>query len=88
MFLVNVMATKQEKDELLKSFQALDTNGDGQLSKQELVNGLSLINTYHTSGYKKIMGESEAEEEVDKIMQAVDKNNSGEIDFTGYQYLH
>ena len=39
MFLVNIMATKQEKDELLKSFQALDTNGDGQLSKQELVNG-------------------------------------------------
>lgn len=29
------------------------------------------------------MGENEAEEEVEKIMQAVDKNNSGEIDFTG-----
>ena len=29
------------------------------------------------------MGENEAEEEVEKIMQTIDKNNSGEIDFTG-----
>ena len=34
-------------------------------------------------GYKKIMKEKEAEQEVEKIMAIVDKNNSGEIDFTG-----
>ena len=33
MFLVNILATKAEKDELLESFKALDANGDGQLSK-------------------------------------------------------
>ena len=33
------------------------------------------------------MGENEAEEEVDKIMEIVDKNNSGEIDFTGFIYF-
>lgn len=39
-FLVNIMATKQEKDELLKAFKALDINGDGQLSKEELIAGI------------------------------------------------
>jgi calcium-dependent protein kinase len=35
------------------------------------------------SGYKKILGVAEAEEEVNKIMQQVDKNNSGAIDYSG-----
>ena len=34
-------------------------------------------------GYRKIMNEVQAEEEVNKIMQSVDKNNSGAIDYTG-----
>lgn len=36
------------------------------------------------SGYKKIMGAAEAEEEVSKIMQQVDKNNSGAIDYSEF----
>jgi len=28
-FIVNYMATNQEKDELLKTFKAIDLNGDG-----------------------------------------------------------
>lgn len=38
-FLVNYLSTKEEKAELLKTFQALDLNGDGQISKDELVIG-------------------------------------------------
>ena len=45
------------------------------LSKQELLDG-----------YKKIMGAAEAEEEVTKIMTQVDKNGSGEIDYSGKTY--
>ncbi|EGR27981.1 hypothetical protein IMG5_185640 [Ichthyophthirius multifiliis] len=74
MFFVNNLATKEEKNELLKVFQSLDTNGDGKLSREELING-----------YKKILNqgeEIEAEEEVDRIMSTVDKNNSGSIDYT------
>jgi len=37
---VNYLTTKEEKNELLKTFQALDLNGDGQLSKEELIIGL------------------------------------------------
>jgi Ca2+-binding EF-hand superfamily protein len=41
---VNYFATKEEKNELLKTFQALDLNGDGQLSREELIAGiLSLL---------------------------------------------
>lgn len=48
---------------------------DGKLSREELVNG-----------YKNILNvgqEEVAEEEVNRIMNAVDKNNSGSIDYTG-----
>ena len=50
----------------------MDLNGDGQLAKEELI-----------QGYKKILNSSEPGEEVEKIMQMVDNNNSGTIDYTG-----
>ena len=71
-FLVNYLASKEEKAQLLKTFQNLDLNGDGQLSREELI-----------IGYTKIMNALDATEIVDKIMQAVDKNNNGAIDYTG-----
>lgn len=39
MYIVNQLTTKEEKAELLKTFQTLDKNGDGVLSKQELIEG-------------------------------------------------
>ena len=33
------------------------------------------------------MNDFQAEEEVDKIMKSVDKNNSGAIDYTGFLWL-
>lgn len=72
MFLVNYLASKEEKAQLLKTFQSLDLNGDGQLSKDELI-----------AGYNNIMNDADANEVVNKIMQVVDKNNNGAIDYTG-----
>lgn len=43
MFFVNNLATKEEKNELLRVFQSLDTNKDGRLSREELVNGYKNI---------------------------------------------
>ena len=38
-------------------------------------------------GYKKILNVSEPEEDVNAIMNNVDKNNSGYIDYTGFIYI-
>lgn len=50
MFLVTYMATREEKNELLKTFQSLDVNGDGQLNREELINGNS--KDYWQSAYR------------------------------------
>jgi len=72
-FLVSFMSSKEEKNQLLSTFQLLDANGDGKLSREELI-----------SGYQKILGLANAEAEVDAIMKAVDNNNSGAIDYTEF----
>jgi Ca2+-binding EF-hand superfamily protein len=41
MFIVNYMTTKEEKDDLLKIFNELDSNQDGSLSYEELLNGFN-----------------------------------------------
>jgi Ca2+-binding EF-hand superfamily protein len=41
MFIVNYMTTKEEKDDLLNIFNELDTNQDGSLSYEELLNGFN-----------------------------------------------
>jgi calcium-dependent protein kinase len=73
LFFVSHMATKEEKNKMLKIFQALDLNGDGQLSREELIHG-----------YKQIMSSKDAEAEVDIIMKAVDNNHSGTIEYTEF----
>jgi calcium-dependent protein kinase len=72
-FLVTHMSSREEKAELLKAFQELDTNGDGKLTREELV-----------EGFKKFIGPEDAEKEVDAIMKAVDGNASGAIDYTEF----
>lgn len=44
MFIVNFMATREEKTGLMTAFEQLDLNHDGKLSKEELVLGFFLIN--------------------------------------------
>ncbi|CAK84516.1 unnamed protein product (macronuclear) [Paramecium tetraurelia] len=74
-FMVNQMTTSQEKQELLQQFQALDLNGDGRLSKEELV-----------IGYSKVMSYTDAELEVTKLMKYIDQDKNGSIDYSGWKY--
>ncbi|CEM12751.1 unnamed protein product [Vitrella brassicaformis CCMP3155] len=73
-FIISQLATKEEKEKLTETFKHLDANGDGMLSREELL-----------TGYKDIMGDADAAaEEVERILQTVDSDHSGMIDYTEF----
>jgi calcium-dependent protein kinase len=63
----------EDTKELREIFMAFDENGDGRLSKEELI-----------KGYISLIGEEQALEEVDRIMSAVDVDESGFIDYSEF----
>ena len=72
-FMEHYLATKEEKGRLLEIFQALDTNNDGQLSKEELKEG---FDKFFVKGSKVIS--------IDKIFKNLDKNHNETIDYTEF----
>eukprot|EP01017_Pseudomicrothorax_dubius_P047573 TRINITY_DN8567_c0_g1_i2.p1 TRINITY_DN8567_c0_g1~~TRINITY_DN8567_c0_g1_i2.p1 ORF type:complete len:346 (-),score=67.45 TRINITY_DN8567_c0_g1_i2:161-1198(-) len=72
-FLVSVMATREEKENLLKIFKVLDTNNDGLIDRDELL-----------AGYKNYFKNAFAEEDIDNIMRTIDANNNGGIDYSEF----
>ncbi len=72
-YIVNHLITKEDKNELLELFQQFDKNGDGVLTKDEIL-----------EGYQSILGELEAEREADRIMKEVDFDKSGTIDYNEF----
>jgi len=72
-FIASQLSTKEEKQQLIDTFKKLDTNGDGVLSREEIL-----------EGYRQLMSDEEAQEEVNKIMEMVDLDKSGSIDYTEF----
>lgn len=65
-----------EKQKLSKEFKAIDKNGDGTLSKEELV-----------ECYMKVyQDEVKCNQVVDDLFGSADMNNSNGIDYTGIIY--
>jgi calcium-dependent protein kinase len=73
-FIASQITTQQEKDDLQQVFAMLDRDGNGRLTKEELVQGYLQVFPYR----------GQAEAEAKKIIELVDTNNSGEIDFTEF----
>lgn len=74
--MAGMMVNKQEKEELLTAFQALDLDGNGVLTVDELL-----------AGYKKIypqLTEEEVHIAVKTVLEKIDVNGSGQIDFTEF----
>jgi calcium-dependent protein kinase len=72
-FIASQVTSNKEKAELQRTFQLLDKDGNGTLNKDELI-----------EGYKRVFAlRADAEEEARKILDQVDSNGSGKIDFTG-----
>ena len=67
------LISQEETKELEKTFEAMDINKDGRLSRQEIL-----------SGYTVIYGADLAEVETQRIMEVADIDNNGTIDYTEF----
>ncbi len=72
-YIVNYLMTKEEKNDMIEMFQSLDTNGDGVLSREEIY-----------EGYRQTLGDVEARKEVDRIMDEIDMDKNGTIDYNEF----
>lgn len=72
-FLATQIITHEETKQLKENFISLDKNGDGKISRAELY-----------TQYRRTLSEEEAKETVDKIMQQVDNDKSGNIDYSEF----
>jgi len=63
----------EEKSQYLTTFRGLDANGDGTLTKEELL-----------KGFKEVSKTVYSEEEIDEILKAADTNGNGVIDYSEF----
>lgn len=69
-FIVHHLGSNENVERLRKLFSLIDLNGDGQLTKEELFEGLT-----------REIGEEKAKHEIDLIMATLDNDFSGFIEF-------
>lgn len=74
-FITSQLMRQDDMNELITTFQAFDVNGDGKLSRAELLEGYSKIHD---------LSLTEAKVEVDRIMQTVDLDRSGFVDYSEF----
>ncbi|CAK59936.1 unnamed protein product (macronuclear) [Paramecium tetraurelia] len=68
------LVNKEESSKLFQTFKTLDQNGDGVLTKEELLKGMLSADVDHLK----------AEIMADGLMQELDVNESGKVDFTEF----
>ena len=71
-FIINQLIKKDERKELQKQFKDWDTNGDGVLSREEIING-----------YKKTYGKVDVNE-IDNMIKSIDLDGNGVIDYNEF----
>ncbi|CAD8146337.1 unnamed protein product [Paramecium pentaurelia] len=72
-FITTQVMTNQEKEELIALFKSIDKNGDGLLSKEELL-----------AVYSQQYDPLKAQQMVEEVFEKVDINKTGAVDFTAF----
>lgn len=72
-YIASQLYSNRDKDNLMKVFKEIDKDGDGVIEKKELI---SVFNSHSTSRL--------TENEIENILQVIDTNGSGHIDFTEF----
>lgn len=67
------MTSDADKVNLLETFKALDLNGDGMVSRFELIEGYGQMSDVNMS-----------EKELNQLFDNIDKDNSGKIDYSEF----
>ncbi len=69
-YIASQLYSNKDKELLLKAFKEIDKDGDGVIERDELI---SVFENTHTSLQP---------QEVERILELIDTNSSGRIDFT------
>ena len=69
-FFVKNLLTQTEMQTISEQFKAFDKNGNGKLSREELI-----------EGFRAVRGIDFNEKEIDNLIKQVDLNGSGDIDY-------
>jgi calcium-dependent protein kinase len=72
-FIASHLTKDEEKRDLDKIFKEIDLNGDGNLSKEEVL-----------LGYEQHFGIAITEEQVDDLFAKIDLDGNGTIDYTEF----
>ena len=75
-YIARNVANQNDLNELMKVFKNLDSDNNGTLSRDELIQGFKLQSVNKDT--------REIEDEVDKIIMQIDSNQSGQVDFTEF----
>lgn len=67
------MTSDEDKESLLETFKALDENGDGMISRKELL-----------TGYRKVIDVQISDDELNEMFTRIDKDNNGKIDYSEF----
>ena len=67
------MTSDEDKESLLETFKAIDENGDGMISRKELL-----------TGYRKVNDSTISDDELNDMFSRIDKDNNGKIDYSEF----
>ena len=72
-YIASQLLSKSEKENLARIFKAIDKNGDGKLSKEEIFDG-----------YEEFFGKNLDKKDIEQMFDSVDIDKSGFIDYSEF----